>query len=65
MFFSLRRRVRWHEVKWEYERERARIDARYNRARSEAERKAVTEEQTDMIRSAFRRAQAWAGRAPE
>ena len=31
------------EVKWQYNRDAARINARFNRAKSEAERKAVTE----------------------
>ena len=52
------------EVKWQYNRDAAKIDARYNRARSEAERQAVNKEQTDVIRSAFSRAQAWAAARP-
>ena len=51
-------------VKWEYQRGSARINARYNRAGSEAERKAINEEDQDLIRSACRRAQAWAAAHP-
>ncbi len=52
------------EVKWEYDRGAARIEARYNQAKSEAERQAINEESRDLIRSAFHRAQAWAAAHP-
>ncbi len=64
MFFSLRRRVRWPRSSGNTTGAPRRIEARYNRAKSEAERQAINKESKDLIRSAFQRAQAWAAAHP-
>ena len=51
-------------VKWEYNRDATRIEARFQQAKSEAERQAITEESKDLSRSAFQRALAWAAAHP-